>query len=55
MTADDYAAIRRDELTRLTASAPDYRWADAAALLDQLVLSNEFAEFLTLDAYPLLG
>ncbi|HET6820725.1 MAG TPA: malate synthase A [Candidatus Limnocylindria bacterium] len=55
MTADDYAAIREEELRRLTASAPDYRWTDAAALLDQLVLSDEFAEFLTLDAYPLLG
>jgi malate synthase len=55
LTADDYAAIREEELRRLTASAPDYRWTDAAALLDQLVLSDEFAEFLTLDAYPLLG
>lgn len=55
MTAEDYAAIRQEELGRLTAAAPDYRWADAAALLDQLVLSDAFAEFLTLDAYPLLG
>ncbi|HEX5578958.1 MAG TPA: malate synthase A [Candidatus Limnocylindria bacterium] len=55
MTAERYVAIRDDELARLRASAPDYRWTDAAALLDELVLSDAFAEFLTLAAYPLLG
>jgi malate synthase len=55
MSAERYAAIRDEELGRLRPSAPDYRWADAAALLDELVLSDEFSEFLTLDAYPLLG
>ena len=55
MTAERYTAIRDDELGRLSTAAPDYRWADAAALLDDLVLSDEFAEFLTLGAYPLLG
>jgi hypothetical protein len=34
---------------------PGFRWTDASALLDDLVLSDAFAEFLTLDAYPLLG
>ena len=32
-------------------SLPDFPWADAAALLDDLVLSDDFAEFLTLSAY----
>ena len=30
---------------------PDSPWTDAAALLDDLVLSDDFAEFLTLGAY----
>jgi malate synthase len=55
MTAERYTAIRDDELGRLRSSAPDYRWTDASALLDELVLSDEFADFLTLPAYPLLG
>ena len=55
MTADVYTAIRDEELATLTASAPDYRWADAAGLLDELVLSDEFTDFLTVRAYPLLG
>ncbi|MEP7041110.1 MAG: malate synthase A [Chloroflexota bacterium] len=55
MTAELYATIRDAELTSLYASAPDAPWTDAAALLDGLVLADEFAEFLTLAAYPLLG
>ena len=55
MDAELYAAIRDGELARLRALAPDARWSDAAALLDDLVLADEFAEFLTLAAYPLLG
>jgi malate synthase len=55
MTAERYAAIRDDELGQLRSAAPDYRWTDASALLDELVLSDEFADFLTLRAYPLLG
>jgi len=54
MTADLYTAIRDDELVRLRASAPAFRWTDAGRLLDDLVLSTDFAEFLTIDAYPLL-
>ena len=30
---------------------PGFRWTDAASLLDDLVLSDDFAEFLTLAAY----
>jgi malate synthase len=55
MTADLYATTRDAELATLRVSAPDARWTEAAALLDDLVLSDEFAEFLTLAAYPLLG
>jgi malate synthase len=55
MSAETYTAIRDDELGRLQAAMRDFRWTDAGALLDGLVLSDDFAEFLTLGAYPLLG
>ncbi|HEX5039547.1 MAG TPA: malate synthase A [Candidatus Limnocylindria bacterium] len=55
LTADRYAAIRDAELASLRAAAPDAPWTDAADLLDELVLADEFAEFLTLGAYPRLG
>jgi malate synthase len=55
MTGELYAAVRDEELARLRTSAPGARWTDAAALLDDLVLADAFAEFLTLAAYPLLG
>jgi malate synthase len=54
MTAERYVAIRDDELARLRSDSPDFPWADAAALLDDLVLSDEFTEFLTLAAYARL-
>jgi malate synthase len=55
LTADRYVAIRDEELATLRSLSPDSPWTDAAALLDELVLSDSFAEFLTLDAYPRLG
>jgi malate synthase len=55
MSADLYTALRDEELSRLERSAPAYRWTDAAALLDDLVLSDDFTEFLTIPAYRLLG
>jgi malate synthase len=55
LTPDGYAAIRDDELARVRSTSPDARWTDAAALLDELVLSDAFAEFLTLSAYDLLS
>ena len=55
MTADLYAAVRSAELDRLRSAAPGFRWTDAATLLDDLVLGDTFAEFLTLAAYPRLG
>jgi malate synthase len=51
MSADVYTAIRDEELGGLQSAMPDFRWTDAAAILDDLVLSDEFAEFLTLNAY----
>ncbi len=54
-TPDRYTAIRNEELARLRDASPDSPWADAAALLDGLVLPDDFAEFLTLEAYPRLG
>jgi malate synthase len=54
-SAEVYSVIRDEELVRLAAAMPGFRWTDASALLDDLVLSDDFAEFLTLDAYPLLG
>jgi malate synthase len=54
-TADRYASLRDEELAALRAAAPDAPWDDAAALLDELVLSDAFADFLTLGAYRRLG
>jgi malate synthase len=48
-----YATIRDEELARL-GGAGEGRLADAAGLLDRLVLDDDFAEFLTLRAYALL-
>lgn len=54
MTAERYRAVRYAELSALRAASPQAQWAEAAELLDDLVLSDEFAEFLTLDAYQRL-
>jgi malate synthase len=48
-----YAAIRDEELDRL-GGAGQGRLAEAADLLDRLVLDDDFAEFLTLRAYAIL-
>ncbi|MGI8999227.1 MAG: malate synthase A [Candidatus Limnocylindria bacterium] len=55
MTSERYATIRDEELASLRVSLPDFAWTDAAALLDELVLSDDFAEFLTLSAYARLA
>jgi malate synthase len=54
MSADHYTKIRDEELAGLQPSMPDFRWTDAVALLDELVLSDTFAEFLTIPAYARL-
>ncbi len=54
-SADLYRAVRDEELAALGGpSGGAGRLSDAAALLDRLVLDDEFAEFLTLRAYSLL-
>jgi malate synthase len=55
MTAERYSSIRDEELAKLRSASPDFPWTDATALLDELVLSDDFAEFLTLRAYDRLG
>ena len=55
MSAERYAAIRDAELAHLRSSLPDFPWTDAATLLDELVLSDDFPEFLTLAAYQRLA
>ncbi len=54
MNGELYATIRDAELERLREAAPGFRWTDAATLLDDLVLGDDFAEFLTLAAYRML-
>jgi malate synthase len=57
LTRERYDAVRAEELAALErsrAGAGAGRLHDAAALLDALVLGDEFVEFLTLPAYPLL-
>ena len=48
MTREYYLAVRGEELTRLAAASDaGSRLGDAVALLDALVLQDEFEEFLT--------
>jgi malate synthase len=55
LTGGLYTTIRDDELARLRGSAADDpHLADAAQLLDELVLDDEFTEFLTIPAGALL-
>jgi malate synthase len=51
--ADRYRATRAEELALLGGRSVDHL-GQAATLLDELVLDDDFAEFLTLGAYPLL-
>jgi malate synthase len=53
LTAERYRAIRSEELAALGGASAG-RLGDAAALLDGLVLDDEFVEFLTLPAYDRL-
>ena len=50
VTRDMYVTIRNAELDRLDDEGPG-RYREAAELLDQLVLTDRFEEFLTLPAY----
>ena len=53
ITADLYSELRAEELASLTADQ-DQRFDEAALILDQLVLSEEFVDFLTIPAYQYL-
>jgi malate synthase len=50
-----YQRLRDEELSTLTAGREQHRFAEAAALLDELVLSDEFVEFLTIPGYQRLA
>ena len=52
--ADRYTRRSATKSSRATAGARAGRLGEAADLLDRLVLADDFAEFLTLDAYRLL-
>jgi malate synthase len=54
LTAARYRSIRDAELAALEGDGTG-RLADAAALLDELVLAEDFVEFLTLPAYDRLA
>ncbi|MCC6169633.1 MAG: malate synthase A [Caldilineaceae bacterium] len=53
VTRDLYSRIREEELAKLGGSSAQ-RYEESAELLDKLVLSDEFVEFLTFLAYELL-
>ncbi len=53
VTAALYQSLRDDELDALGGRA-ESRYGDAVEILDQLVLNDEFTEFLTLPAYEYL-
>jgi malate synthase len=53
VTAEMYERLRDEELAKLGGSATA-RYEESAELLDKLVLSKEFVEFLTFPAYELL-
>lgn len=54
VSADLYKTLKEKELGRLKEGGNPGRLDDAAALLDQLVLTQDFIEFLTLPAYSKL-
>lgn len=53
ITTDLYAQLRDEELAKLGGSAAE-RYEESTELLDNLVISEEFVEFLTFPAYALL-
>jgi len=50
-----YLRWKAEELAPVEQAMPDARWKEASALLDELVLSEHFADFLTLGAYERLA
>jgi malate synthase len=53
ITREWYAQLRDEELAKL-GGAGESRFGDAASILDQLVVNDDFIAFLTLPAYGLL-
>ena len=53
ITRERYQKVREEELAKLGGPETD-RYRDAAAILDGLVLADEFAPFLTIPAYAYL-
>jgi malate synthase len=53
-TPELYRRWKAEELAPLVRATPEARWNEAERLLDELVLSPDFAEFLTLGAYERL-
>ena len=53
ITTELYEQIRDEELAKLGGSAADC-YEEAAEILDELILTDEFVEFLTLIAYDYL-
>jgi malate synthase len=53
ITRERYSRIRDEELAKLGGASAG-RYGDAAAILDGLVLSDEFIPFLTIPAYAYL-
>lgn len=51
VTADMYTTIRDEELAQLKAEYGESRFDEAAEIMNQLVLADEFVAFLTLPAY----
>jgi malate synthase len=54
-TRDLYLRRKAEELSLVEQAMPAARWKEASALLDELVLAEHFAEFLTLGAYERLA
>ncbi len=55
ITAERYQTVRHDVLSQLIENNGAHRFEEAAAVLDKLVLDDEFTPFLTLPAYDLLS
>ena len=53
VTKERYTSVRDEELEQL-GGIGEGRYRDAAAILDQLVLSDTFEQFLTIPAYAIL-
>lgn len=54
ITLEMYETIRREEMSKLNGSSQG-RFADAAKILDSLIKSEQFVEFLTIPAYAYLN